>query len=187
MDRATDILKNEHRIIERMLVVFERELNLLEQGGSVTLDVFKKTLHFFRTFADGCHHRKEEMVLFPKLVEHGFAWDAGPVEVMLLEHDIGRNELGKCAEGVRLSASGDPTGTDLLLKHGRRFITLLRDHIQKEDTILFAMADQQFDEKEQAALIAAFSSLEHDLISCQASRDLIGMLEQLENQSTNGA
>ena len=34
-------------------------------------DDARKAIEFFRTFADGCHHGKEEDCLFPKLQERG--------------------------------------------------------------------------------------------------------------------
>lgn len=187
MPVVTEILKDEHRILERMLRVFERHLQSLEKGGGPPSEVFKNMLHFFRTYAHGCHQRKEETLLFPKLVERGFAWDVGPIGAMLADHDLSYNELGGCAEGIRLYTVGDRRGREVLLRHGRRFITVLRDHIRTEEAVLFVMADSHFTERDQEELTAAFSAIQDDLTSCQASRGLIAMVEGHERRDTTTA
>jgi len=65
--KPTDMLKAEHRAIERMLTVMEHAVANAEQGNNVKPEVFDDALKFIQTFADGCHHRKEEALLFPAM------------------------------------------------------------------------------------------------------------------------
>ena len=64
---ATDVLKDEHRGIERMLAIVEAASSRLAAGGDVPADLYLNAVDFFRGFTDGCHHAKEEAKLFPAL------------------------------------------------------------------------------------------------------------------------
>lgn len=132
---ATASLREEHRLILEVLGVLERllEAERLDPGP------LGDCVSFFRKFTDACHHGKEEEVLFPALVERGMPRDAGPIAVMLEEHERGRSLVARMA-GALERAGGEGAG-DELRDAGRRYIELLRDHIRKEDGVLFEMAD----------------------------------------------
>jgi hemerythrin-like domain-containing protein len=63
--KATEALKADHRVIERVSGVLEK----LMQSPAVPLEVWEKAVDFIRHFADRCHHLKEEEILFPALEE----------------------------------------------------------------------------------------------------------------------
>ncbi len=88
--QATEILKEEHRVIERVLNSLDIGAQRLADGQPVPMDFFIKTTDFVKGFADGCHHKKEEQVLFPALEENGLPREGGPVGAMLADHDEGR-------------------------------------------------------------------------------------------------
>ncbi len=61
---ATHILKEEHEVIERVIAALESAVQKLQAGQDVPPTFFLETAQFVRGFADGCHHKKEEDVLF---------------------------------------------------------------------------------------------------------------------------
>ncbi|MBI5087283.1 MAG: hemerythrin domain-containing protein, partial [Acidobacteria bacterium] len=67
-----DVLMDEHQIILRVLTAMEARLASLGQGPFPT-EFFQGALDFFRNFADGCHHYKEEDALFPAMTRRGIA------------------------------------------------------------------------------------------------------------------
>ena len=87
---ATRILMDEHRVIERVLGALEAAAARMSSGASVRVEFFLQTANFIAGFADGCHHRKEEGVLFPALEAAGIPRAGGPVGVMLAEHEEAR-------------------------------------------------------------------------------------------------
>jgi hemerythrin-like domain-containing protein len=119
---------------------------------------------FFRNFADGCHHSKEEQELFPTLVGHGIPEDGGPIGVMLAEHASGRRFLRGMAAAAERYAKGDAGAKTPLVTNALGYIDLLRAHIDKENHILFAMADQVLSTSEQARLYSAFDRIEKEHI-----------------------
>lgn len=81
--KPTDILKQEHRAIERMLTVLETTVQRMKQGENASPQIIRDALSFIQQFADRCHHGKEETILFTAMEQKGFSRDFGPLAVML--------------------------------------------------------------------------------------------------------
>src|SRR5512139_965640 len=88
--KATDILMEEHRVIERVLNSLEKAALEAQKGEKVSPEFFILAADFIKGFADGCHHKKEEGVLFKEIVNAGVPEQGGPVGVMLADHEQGR-------------------------------------------------------------------------------------------------
>lgn len=130
---------HEHRVIEKVLSALEAKV--VRQGAWD--DYFLQTvLDFLANYADGSHHRKEEQCLFPAMVAEGFPQHGGPIPVMLYEHEIGRAHLRAIRESMPAAREGDAAAKALIQSEARAYVDLLRQHIQKEDMILFRLAHQ---------------------------------------------
>ncbi len=68
--KATEILSSEHRIIESVLDTLDIGAGKLQRNEPIQLEFFLDTADFIKGFADGCHHRKEEGVLFKAMVQN---------------------------------------------------------------------------------------------------------------------
>jgi len=157
-DKATEMLSDEHRVIERVLGVMEK----LTQDSLVgSLESWKKALDFARHFADQCHHLKEEKILFPAMEEHGIPNEGGPIGMMLIEHEEGRSYVRSMFAAVARVEANEQAARESLLASARAYIRLLREHIQKEDQILFRIADDVIPAEEQKQLLRAFE--EHEV------------------------
>jgi len=156
----TDILKSEHRVIEQMLTCLERLVDQSRRQGRLEAEPARDLLEFFRAFADGCHHGKEESHLFPAMEAKGFPRDGGPPGIMLYEHDQGRLHVRSMGAALAKAASDSPQALDEFAHHAQAYVALLREHIHKEDHCLFGMADRAFSEEEQRALLAKFQKVE---------------------------
>ena len=91
--KATEILKSEHRMIEQVLNCLEKMAETACVSRVFDRDSAREALEFFRHFADRCHHGKEEDILFQRMIERGFPRQAGPLAVMLHEHELGRSHV----------------------------------------------------------------------------------------------
>ncbi len=84
------------------------------------------------------HLLREEKILFPPL-EAFLPRDSGPLAVMLAEHEDLRSDKTKMKE---LLAAGPRADTVAQIREiALRFVAVLKAHIQKEDNILFPMAE----------------------------------------------
>ena len=176
-EKPTQILSDEHRVIERVLSALE-ELTRLPVSGS--LERWQKALEFFRHFADQCHHFKEEKVLFPAMEAHGIPGEGGPIGMMLAEHEEGRAHVRFMSAAVEQFAMGRTVSEESLLSHARADLILLREHIQKEDDILFRMADEVMTAEEQKTLSAAFAQHEAEEMGAGVHEKYLKIAAELE-------
>ena len=160
MEKAIEVLMNEHRLIEQALGSLESYGAAVGEGFSPGRELIGEYAAFFRGFADSCHHGKEEDILFQRLVERGFPRDAGPLAVMLHEHELGRahvRELFTLASGT---GTLSPRETSELVNNISGYVPLLRGHIRKEDNILYPMALRMLTAPELDAMNTEFEKFE---------------------------
>lgn len=162
--RSTDDLKHEHRVIEVVLTALDRMADQLDEGKALSRERAEKALETLRVFADKCHHGKEEQQL-PKVLEsRGMSREMGPLAVMLHEHGEGRTHVRAMVEAAPAAAGGDPKARAQFAQHAHAYVVLLRGHIQKEDQVLFPMAEQTLTAEDGTALVARFEEIERSEI-----------------------
>jgi hemerythrin-like domain-containing protein len=152
--RVTDILMDEHRVIEQVLSCLEKLAERCEAGQKLDGASAREALDFLRNFADRCHHGKEEGYLFPLLEARGLPRQGGPTGVMLHEHEEGRRLIAAMAAAVEREAGGEFAG------QARAYVRLLREHIGKEDHCLFPMAASILSDTDGESLAGFFKHVE---------------------------
>lgn len=179
MSRAIDTLTAEHRVIEQVLDSLEAFIDGLRPGGGTDRNLVAEYAEFFREFADRCHHGKEEERLFTLLGEHGLSSQAGPVAVMLHEHDLGRSHVRAFSEVG--SGSGPLTAEEVgtVSSHAAEFIPLLRQHIQKEDGVLFPLAERVLGPNDLDRLARQFDEFESGVMGDGAHEALHALADRL--------
>ena len=155
----TEELKHEHQII---LLVLQRAEQMARSQSDLDAAELARIVEFLQGFADRCHHGKEEKHLFTRMAEHGFSFQQGPLAVMMLEHDQGRAHVRALAEALDRAGRGLPLDAAAVKARLGDYAKLLRDHIHKEDHILYPMADSAFSPEDQRALAEAFEKVERE-------------------------
>lgn len=150
MVTPTQVLREEHRAILRVLELLEAGADRLAGGGALPEGWWVRTIEWLRAFADRSHHAKEERFLFPALAAAGVPTEGGPVGVMLAEHAEGRVLIGRMDSSDRQDQ----------LDAAQRYVRLLRDHIDKENGVLFPLADAVLDLPARQALAREFEMVE---------------------------
>jgi hemerythrin-like domain-containing protein len=168
MGLATSELRHEHQVILRALAVLERAGDALATGTSVDETALGDLVALLRTFADRCHHGKEEDLLFPRLRDKGAG---APLAVFLEDHVEGRGYLATLAGGAPAPARAAAA---------RRYVGLLRDHIQREDEVLFPMADDVLSLEEHAELARRYAEVEARVVGPAGHEALLATLEHVE-------
>jgi hemerythrin-like domain-containing protein len=175
----TQVLKDEHALILEALDAIERKVTALEAGAAPDRAYFEKAVHFLRTFADHCHHGKEENLLFKTMVDRGFPRQGGPIAVMLSEHETGRSFIRGMAEGAAALPT-DPAAARRIIENGRGYVALLRAHIDKENTILFPMADNVLTPEDQEHLEHEFERFEAEETGAGVHEAMLKLLDELK-------
>lgn len=140
-----------HNCLEDLSADHKRILEKLsELGGAVNTaptdeNKVKEFLHFTETFVEP-HLQKEEKVLFPALESKGMPREGGPIGMMLFEHQIKRGyvkDLQKALEGREKKK---------ITEVAKVIISVLSEHIDKEENILYPWARDFLAEEELVAL-----------------------------------
>ncbi|HTY80405.1 MAG TPA: hemerythrin domain-containing protein [Candidatus Bathyarchaeia archaeon] len=146
----TGVLREEHRVILHALDLLERAADRLDRGAPLPDGWLADLVAWLRGFADRNHHAKEETALFPAMVKAGVPSMGGPIGVMLEEHERGRALL----HGL---ATGDPSARAAA---AHEYVGMLREHIDKENGVLFPLADAVLDEAAQRGIGRELESVE---------------------------
>lgn len=162
--RPTEELRAEHEGILVMLRILERVSGQLTSPGSVELKHLDQILDFLRVFVDRCHHGKEEDILFPALERTGIPRRGGPIGVMLSEHEAGRGHIRDMGEALDGLHKGLDAAAPRFTGASARYIELLKHHIEKENNVLFPMADRILPEQEQVRISEELDKLEKERI-----------------------
>lgn len=171
MGKATRDLIKEHEVILSALEILEKMMRSDKEPAQL-LRSYEQVVYFLKTFADKCHHGKEESLLFKAMVEKGIPDEGGPVGVMLEEHVQGREYIAEMTGAI---AAQDFAA---FRRAGIPYCILLRHHIDKENNALFVMADQVLSEQEQDDLFEKFEEFEETVIGGGVHEQLHAMLEE---------
>lgn len=159
----TDITKalvDEHILILRMITLLEHNAPRTANGTYSNWQFYLDGVDFIRNFADRFHHAKEEDVLFEALVTNGMPREHSPVAAMLMEHDQGRAYV-KAMESAASEAQAGKAGHErIIAENALAYAELLREHIGKEDGVLYPLAERVIPDTMRDDIIAGYAAAE---------------------------
>ena len=158
MGKATLDLRHEHEAILFVLKILDKMITAELPALEDKLQYQRELVYFLKIFADQCHHGKEETYLFKAMEDIGIQNDGGPIGVMLGEHTEGRAYI------ARMNAALEAGDRIAFNEAAALYRDLLRIHINKENLILFNMADQVLNEEKQAELFDKFQQHEENVV-----------------------
>lgn len=177
MSKAIDDLLNEHQAILSALLILEKMAADSENGNPPDQKDILDFIGFLKEFADKCHHGKEEGLLFPAMMAFGIPDRGGPIGAMMSQHEHGRQLIREMESAA--SPALDPLK---FATAARVYIALLRDHIQKENLILFPMAEKVLPDASKAKLYEGFEEHEEKVIGHGRHEQLHAMLHDLQEK-----
>jgi hemerythrin-like domain-containing protein len=138
MTQIIDILRDEHRNIEQLLLVLERELCVFNRAERPDYHVVQSVIEYFQDYPDCCHHPKEDMI-FEKLKARDpiTAASIGDLEA---EHGNGSKRLGRVARTVESILADREILRQTVDEIIRDFIDHERQHMAMEERVLFPAA-----------------------------------------------
>ena len=171
MGKATQDLRKEHEAILHVLQILNKMMEPGSRDAESLLHYNGEVVYFLKIFVDKCHHGKEENFLFKELVNKGVPSEGGPVGVMLQEHAQGRNYIAQMGWNL------DEKNIEGFNNAAALYRDLLRQHIEKENNVLFMMADEAINEQEQNLLFEQFEQYEEDVIGSGVHEKLHAMID----------
>lgn len=143
---ATESLRRDHVLIEKMINALKTISLLLKNGKQIPDSILNQAIDFSINFTNTCHHGKEEESLFPTLEKKGMPREGGPIARMLYEHEITKELANSIVSSTKIYiASGEQTE---LVKSIDDYVQHVSLHLSKENQRLFVMADMLLSDQE---------------------------------------
>ncbi len=139
-----DALRKEHDKVLKILDSLESSLNKKDIKQS------KKTINLLQKEFNKHSLNKEEKVLFLE-IEKFMPRDGGPTGMMIIEHQ----DLTESIESFKQTDNFEN-----LNEIGNHIVNLLREHIDKENNMLFMMADMHLDDKQKKIILKKFKEID---------------------------
>ena len=155
---VTQVMVDEHQLILRMISLVEHNTALLAEGKFRNWEFYLDAVDFIRNYADRFHHAKEEDVLFTELVMNGMPEKQSPIEAMHMEHDQGRAHVQAIEEAAQKALGGETGQVAVIVEHATGYAALLRGHIDKENDILYPLAERVLPEAVRNRMLAAYET-----------------------------
>ncbi len=177
---VTRVMVDEHKLILRMIALVEKNTQLLEQGKFRDWQFYLDAVDFIRNYADRFHHAKEEDVLFVELIRNGMPEKQSPIEAMHMEHDQGRAHVRAIEEAAQKSLAGEVGQTAVIAENAKGYAALLRGHIDKENDILYPLAERILPQEVRDRMLAAYARAEAK--TPQLEEKYLKLVERYEQQ-----
>lgn len=177
--KATQQLVDEHQAVKLMLSILGKVISGLEAGESVPFEHLDQIMSFIKVFLEKCHHKKEESLLFPAMQEVSIPGGATLIKDIIKEHFTLHEYVGSLDQAVRDYHHQDPKAALKIIDSAKKYIDLLSPHADKEDKVLFPLADQYLSQEKQEQLLNDFDKVETSQIGPGVHEKFHQMLEDL--------
>lgn len=178
--KATEQLKREHNAVKIMLRVLDKMCRKLEAGEEIDPEHLDGTLEFFKVFVDRCHHVKEENLLFIAMQRTADPTDGDRIGALLKDHVSGRNFIGDMTRASAAYRAGDSTARRVIIDSAKHYITLLIQHIDIEDNVLYPIADERLSPEKQEELLIQFDKLEEEEIGVGKHEEFHRLIDRMK-------
>ena len=155
----------EHRLIEQVISMIEKESEVISATGKVNIPLLTNMVDFMRTYADKCHHGKEEGILFDVLekkdmdVEHRAMMDK-----LIDDHRRSRELTSNLNDLLTLFIRGERAAVENVVENLQTLASIYPDHIRREDKLFFPIAMKYLSTEEREDMLRQFKEFDARLI-----------------------
>lgn len=159
------LLMREHRTIEKMVNALRLELSKERAEKNVNFPFLDMAIDFFKTYADRCHHGKEEDILFRELSKKTLSDEHSKMmNVLIQEHIYGRKTVSSLLEAREAFARGETNTLVKITEALEKLVIFYPKHIEKEDKSFFYPSMKYLDEQERQTMLQEFHKFDESLI-----------------------
>lgn len=184
----TDILKEEHKHILRIISLLNKASTRLVSGQKVSPKIFERICLLIKEYVDHIHHFKEEEYLFGIIEEAPSPEEAEApqmlaeisVSQMYTEHDEGRACLKEIIKSVADYKRGEKKALHEIVSNSNRYGNLIQHHIDKEDNELFPLAETLISDNKKREIVKKFMEQDKKLQTYRYLEELVNIESTLE-------
>jgi len=179
-----DLLMQEHRTIERMITLIKNETARINETRKVNPNFIDATIDFIRTYADRCHHGKEEGILFRELSKKQPSEEhALMIKELITEHVYARKTTRDLENATKSVIEGNSEAVKDVWKYLNDLAEFYPKHIEKEDKKFFMPSMEYFTPQEQETMLQDFWNFDRKLIHQKYSKTIDEMEKTDQNKS----
>ena len=158
-------LMAEHRIIEKMIALMEREIEKMKKSNKANPLFIDIAVDFIRMYADKTHHGKEEDILFRELKKKNLSPNHSKImEELIEEHIWAREKVSKLIDAKKSYSRGDIDAVNEIVNLMSDLTNFYPQHIKKEDKDFFIPTLKYFSDEEQKRMLQEFWDFDKTLI-----------------------
>ena len=155
----------EHRLIERMIRIMQANLDSIKKEGKIDPAFVDTAVDFIRTYADRCHHGKEEDILFQGLAKKNISTEHKRImDELIKEHAMGRNNVKKLVEAKEKYSQGNKDALKDIISNMETLVKFYPKHIEKEDKHFFIPCMNYFTDAEKDAMLNEMWEFDRNMI-----------------------
>ncbi len=156
-----DGLRREHANMRSVLMLVDRQLDLLEAESGNDPILLLNALYYMRKFPSLVHHPKEDAI-FERLAAVEPAWKAEVEKLREQHREIYRLEDWLIEGSLDIPRAGTPERARLI-EFGRHYLDLQRQHSESEERLLFPQALASLKPRDWEAIELRFKVVEDPL------------------------
>ncbi len=158
-------LMKEHRLIEKMVGLIDKKMGQFSKDKKADVEFIKTAVDFMSTYADKCHHGKEEDILFSRLKDKDISSEHQQTMDKLLEDHKRARELVKALTlAAQKYKEGDDKALDDILARMKDLTELYPQHIETEDKKFFLPVMEYFSKEEKDQMLDEFYDFDREMI-----------------------
>lgn len=155
----------EHRLIEKMLTITAKELEIIKKDRAVDPVFIDTIVDFIRTYADRTHHGKEEDILFKELEQKDLnPEDKKGMQELIDEHITARKVVKELVEAKEKYTQRNTAAVDVIIDKLNFLINFYPEHIRKEDRVFFPDTEKYFSHEELNNMLNEFWEFDRKMI-----------------------
>jgi hemerythrin-like domain-containing protein len=159
------VLTVEHLLIARMMDLIERKMGAIQGQTRPDMVFIDGFMDFAKTYADACHHGKEESIFFEKLARKNLLPEHKKImDELVLEHIQARKIIANLELAREDFMKGDSGAAQKILTICKSVWQIYPGHMTKEEKVFFPPALEYFSKREQDEMVKSFWEFDKTLL-----------------------
>ena len=160
----------EHRLIEKLIALMEKQAIRIRKNKLADIEFIDDCIDFIKTYADWCHHGKEEDILFKSLKAKKLSDEhLKIVNELIKEHDYARRITAQLVEERNNYINSANEAEKQIISfeiygHLKALINFYPEHIRKEDKEFFLPCMEYFTDRQKKQMLQQFQEFDRELI-----------------------
>jgi hemerythrin-like domain-containing protein len=179
MAKTLDIIRDEHRSISAILHGMEYLVDRIRaRKAKINPRVFRAMIYYLDTFSERMHHPKEDKYLFKAMRERSAEADT-LIADLEDDHARGEDALRRLAQCLIRYEEGGEQEFPAFEREVENFVRNYRDHIRKEEEVVFPLAERLLSAADWQAIDRAFGENRDPLAGERETRDFEKLFDRI--------